>query len=225
MTNRSVTPDVSFTPAAGFHWLTPFYDVFIATLTRENRWRDALVAQIRPQADDLIADLGCGTGSLLVRLAKTAPKAGLIGIDPDPVVLGHASAKTRRAGATVAFVQGFARDAELLLRGRRVTKVVSSLVLHQVPMAEKSAALRAAYDTLPPGGELHIADYSLQRTWLMRVLFRAVVQTVDGRDNTEPQARGMLPELIRAAGFVDVTETRLFQTATGSISLFSAVRP
>jgi hypothetical protein len=139
--------------------------------------------------------------------------------------LKRAHAKIERAGARVELVRGFARDATRLLGEGRVTKVVSSLVLHQVPMAEKTAALRAAYDLLPAGGELHIADYALQRTRLMRVLFRLTVQLADGVENTEPQAQGVLPELIRSAGFVDLTATQVFDTATGSISLFRAIRP
>lgn len=57
------------------------------------------------------------------------------------------------------------------------------------------------HQTLLDHGELHIADYGLQRTWLMRTLFRSVIQNLDGRTNTEPNARGVLPELMRAAGF------------------------
>ncbi|MDP1630246.1 MAG: class I SAM-dependent methyltransferase [Caulobacter sp.] len=214
----------SFTPAAGHHWLTPFYDLGLAALTRERRWRDALIAQIRPLRDDVIADLGCGTGSLLVRMAAVQPDATLIGLDPDPAVLALARAKLVRAGAKAELRQGFGRDANQVLSGRAATKIVSSLVFHQVPMAEKSAALAAAYAAMSPGGELHIADYGLQRTPLMRGLFRATVQKLDGFENTQPQAEGVLPELIVAAGFNEVEETRVIPTLSGSISLIRAIR-
>ena len=81
------------------------------------------------------------------------------------------------------------------------------------------------YDALRSGRELHIADYGLQRTWLMRTLFRSVIQNLDGRSNTEPNARGILPELMRAAGFRSVTERLVIQTPSGSISLYRGVRP
>lgn len=221
---RSESEVASFTPAAGFHWLTPFYDFGVAVLTRESHWRNRLVAQVRPSPEDVIADLGCGTGSLLVKLGMAARGVKLVGIDPDPTVLDRARAKTRRAGVEVDLIQGFARDAGSLLRGRAVTKIVSSLVFHQVPLSEKSAALGAAYEALPSGGELHIADYGLQRTKLMRRLFRATVQNLDGMENTEPQARGVLPELIRSAGFSEVVEVEVVSTSTGSISLIRALR-
>lgn len=222
--SRSESEVAPFTPAAGVHWLTPFYDLGVAVLTRESHWRNRLVAQVRPSPDDVIADLGCGTGSLLVKLGMAARGVKLVGIDPDPTVLDRARAKTRRAGVEVDLVQGFARDASSLLRGRAVTKIVSSLVFHQVPLSEKSAALGAAYEALPSGGELHIADYGLQRTKLMRRLFRATVQNLDGMENTEPQARGVLPELIRSAGFSEVVEVEVVPTSTGSISLIRALR-
>src|SRR3546814_20726260 len=67
--------DLVYTPAAGHHWLTPVYDFGVAALTREHRWRSALIKQVRPRAGDVIADIGCGTGSVLVRLGNAAPSA------------------------------------------------------------------------------------------------------------------------------------------------------
>jgi ubiquinone/menaquinone biosynthesis C-methylase UbiE len=210
-------------PAAGHPWLTPFYDIGLAALTRENRWRSALVAQIRPLPGDIIADVGCGTGSLLIRLGRSAPGAVLIGIDPDPDVLERARLMAEAASLAVELRRGFARDAAALLAGRGVTRIVSSLVFHEVPMAEKMAGLAAMYAALAPGGEVHIADYGLQRSRLMRALFRASVQNLDGHTNTELNARGVLPELMQGAGF-QITETVVVPTLTGSIFLYRGAR-
>ena len=67
-----------------------------------------------------------------------------------------------------------------------------------------------------------IADYGLQRTALMRRLFRATVQILDGVKSTQPNADGVLSELIKEAGFAGVREERVIPTATGSISLLIA---
>ena len=199
-------PELTYTPAAGQHWLTPFYDFGVAVLTRENRWRSALIEQVRPRPCEVIVDVGCGTGSLLVRLGKAAPSARLIGIDPDPAVLARARKRIVAAGLSAELHIGFARQVAGLLEGQRPTKVVSSLVFHQVPMEEK------------------VADYGLQRTPLMRALFRAVIQNLDGRVNTAPNARGVLPDLMRAAGFRSVEETLVIPTISGSISLYRGIR-
>jgi hypothetical protein len=77
---------------------------------------------------------------------------------------------------------------------------MSSLVFHQVPLEEKRAGLAAIHETLTSGGSLHFAYYGLQRTPKMRKRFR-IVQKGDGSDNTEPDAQGVLPELMADLGF------------------------
>ncbi|MCC8430123.1 class I SAM-dependent methyltransferase [Reyranella aquatilis] len=217
-------PDLTYTPAAGHHWLTPLYDFGVAALTREKRWRSALIAQVRPRSGDVIVDVGCGTGSMLARLGKAAPSSRLIGIDPDPAILARARKRFAAFGLSVELHLGFARQAAGLLKGTRPTKVVSSLVFHQVPMDEKVAALAAMHAVLRADGEVHIADYGLQRTPLMRALFRGIIQNLDGRENTEPNARGVLRDLMRAAGFRNAEETLVIPTPSGSISLYRGSR-
>jgi ubiquinone/menaquinone biosynthesis C-methylase UbiE len=217
-------PELTYTPAAGHHWLTPFYDIGVAALTRERQWRSALIEQLRPTSSDVILDVGCGTGSLLLRVGHAAPSAQLIGVDPDPAVLARARKRFSAAGLAVVLHVGFARQVAALLEGRCPTKIVSSLVFHQVPMEEKVAALTAIYAALAAGGELHIADYGLQRTRLMRLLFSSIIQNLDGRQNTEPNARGVLPELMHSAGFRSVEETAVIATPSGSISLYRGIR-
>jgi hypothetical protein len=55
----------------------------------------------------------------------------------------------------------------------------------------------------------------------MRKRFR-IVQKGDGFENTEPNARGVLPELMRAVGYHDVQETHVVETPTGSVSIYRA---
>ena len=211
--------ELDYVPAAPQLWL---YDFLVVVLARAVRWRRLLLAQLQPKAEDSIADVGCGTGTLLARISTIVP-ARLIGIDPDPAILERARRKMAKAGRTADLVGGYARDADALLAGRSINKVVSTLVFHQVPMAEKRAGLAAMRAALVPGGELHVADYGLQRTALMRKLFR-VVQQGDGYENTEPNARGVLPELMAEVGFLKVEETAVIPTPTGSVSLYRAER-
>lgn len=156
-------------------------------------------------------------------LAQRAPGARVIGLDPDGDILGRAKAKAAAAGQPVRFVQGFARDAAALLGDGVADKVVSSLVFHQLPMAEKRLGLAANLRALKPGGALHIADYGHQ-TGVMRTLFR-IVQSLDGYENTQPNADGVLPALIAGAGFVGVREPHVLPTLTGSITFYRAARP
>lgn len=103
-----------------------------------------------------------------------------------------------------------------------ITKVVSSLVLHQTSLEAKRSIMRSAYELLPDGGTFCIADYGVQRSLAMKMMFKLVVQTIDGKQDTQPNANGFLMEGLKEAGFCDVQEVTYFPTLTGSISLISA---
>jgi ubiquinone/menaquinone biosynthesis C-methylase UbiE len=211
-------PANDFVPAAPQLWA---YDVLSFLMTGSRRWRPVLLTQLAPSPGDVIADIGCGTGTQLRLMARTCPNATLIGIDPDPAIRRRAQAKLANIKPPVQLLAGYARESADLLRGRGVTKVLSSLMFHQVPLEEKRAGLAAMYDSLTSGGSLHVADFGLQRTPKMRKRFR-LVQKGDGFDNTEPNAQGVLPELMADVGFDGVEETHVFETICGSVSIYRA---
>jgi ubiquinone/menaquinone biosynthesis C-methylase UbiE len=215
-----------YVPALGRSELTGLYDHVIALVTRERTWRAALVALIDPRPGETILDVGCGTGALAILLKTACPAARVVGVDPDTAILDLAAAKARKAGVEVEVEWRQAmgdRLAQVAPCGS-VDKVVSSLVLHQCPLPMKLDILQAMRSVLKPGGAMTVGDYGLQRTPLMRLLFR-VVQAVDGFDLTEPNARGVLPSLMARAGFAQVEERRVIATLTGSISLYTAHSP
>ncbi|MFF4452186.1 class I SAM-dependent methyltransferase [Streptomyces goshikiensis] len=45
---------------------------------------------VAPRPDDVIVDVGCGTGSLALLLPRVEPRARVIGVDPDREVLAMA---------------------------------------------------------------------------------------------------------------------------------------
>lgn len=208
----------AYTPALGHRALTPLYDAVIALATRENVWRGRLVDAIALKAGERLLDVGCGTGSLLVALARGTPGAALVGLDPDPDVLARAK---RRAEAGIAFKYGFL-DEEFVSAHAPFDVVASSLVLHQTPLETKRRILRHMRDALRPRGRLCIADYGLQASGLMRTLFRVTVQALDGVEDTQPNADGVLPALMSEAGFVDIEEIASVPTLTGAISVWRA---
>jgi ubiquinone/menaquinone biosynthesis C-methylase UbiE len=214
--------DRAFTPALGRVAPVRFYDA-VAALLRERLWRSLVVGHVAPAADDVVVDVGCGTGSLALRLRHVRPEARIVGVDPDPDVLAVARRKADAAGVAVEWKVGMGDALEAVVGAGSAGVVVSSLVLHQCPMAMKRAVLASMHAVLAPGGRLVIADYGWQRTRAMRLAFR-IVQLADGTENTQPNADGALPGLIAEAGFDEVREVEVVNTVTGSIAVYVARR-
>lgn len=215
--------DTAFTPALGRSDLTDSYDKAIRLWTRENVWRTALLNQVAPRDGETVLDVGCGTGTFAIMMKRAAPNAQVIGLDPDPHILRIAAAKAKQCGADIVWRQGFARDAAGFAGTN--DKVVSSLVFHQVPLAEKRTGLAAALAALKPGGALHVADYARQESALMRFLFRWTVQRIDGIPDTQPNADGALESILEEIAGEAIQARLVVPTLTGAISLFEMRRP
>ena len=198
---------------------TADYDQAIRRWTREMRWRGAMLELLGSRAGETVLDVGCGTGSFAVMLKAASPDVAVIGVDPDIEALAIARAKAAEAGVSIDWRQGFARDVE----PAAADAVVSSLMFHQVPMTEKRAGLAAMHAALRPGGRLLVADYGKQ-SGLMRLLFRQTIQRLDGVEDTQPNADGVLPQIMAEAGFSAVREARHVATVTGRITLLTAQR-
>jgi ubiquinone/menaquinone biosynthesis C-methylase UbiE len=211
-------PETEFTPAAGRFLPTSTYDRLLALLTREATWRAKLLEVLAPKPGERVLDVGCGTGSFAILIKQTEPGARIVGLDPDPEARRIAAAKAEIAGVEIEWHSGFARDAANF---GQFDKVVSSLVFHQVPVVEKRAGLEAMFKATKPAGRVLVADYAEQRSWLMRQAFK-IVQSADGRTNTQPNADGFLEqELTRLCGSPQTAAWSL-DTPTGTISIFSS---
>ena len=212
-----------YTPPAGHHFLTPLYDVGVRFSTREKLWRTALVDLIAPRDSDLLLDIGAGTGSLATLLARKNPATRYLGVDPDASAIAIARRKACAAHISAEFVQAhFSAEAAATWPAPSVATLC--LVLHQVPLSEKLRLLEEIHMVLQPAGRLYIADYSEQRSWLMRKLFRATIQKLDGYTDTQPNADGVLTPLMLQAGFTDICELAQFNTITGSISILTGTK-
>ena len=124
-----------FTPALGFHALTPLYDRVVAMTTRERTFKQALLDQSAIGAGDEVLDVGCGTGTLAIEARRRQPGARVSALDADPAVLAIATSKARRAGAGMAFDLG--RSSQLPYADHRFDRVLSSLFLHHLSWGDK----------------------------------------------------------------------------------------
>ncbi len=213
----------AYKPPLSYKILTPLYDLVIAALTRERVWRNAFIQEISAQTNDRILDVGSGTGTLALALHQAAPGIRYVGVDPDEDAVRRARNKTAKLKSAIRIEVGYF-SAENTYFEETPTKIITSLVLHQVPLEEKRRIIKDAYELLPAGAMFYIADYGRQKSWLMRLLFRLTVQALNGVDDTQPNAEGIIPVLLENAGFTDVCESERIATPTGVISIYSGSR-
>lgn len=213
--------DDQYIPALKYDWLTFLYDPVVRLTSREAAFKSALLAQARVQPGQRVLDLGCGTATLTIAIKQSQPLATVIGLDGDPVILRQARVKAERASVDVQLDEGL--SYELPYADGSVDRVLSSLFFHHLTRENKLRTLAEALRVLKPGGELHVADWGAPQNMLMRLASQAIV-TFDGA-TTKDNFDGLLPELIRHAGFSDIHETQHFNSLFGTIRLHRARKP
>ena len=128
---------------------------------REERFTviaDVVAAATADDAEPLVLDLGCGPGSLSVRLAERFRKATVVGVDQDPVLLALAeigySDVARFVDADLA-APGWMAGVDL---PGPVDAAVSTTALHWIPPERLPELYREVAGLLRPGGVLVNGD-------------------------------------------------------------------
>jgi ubiquinone/menaquinone biosynthesis C-methylase UbiE len=212
-----MTTEKGYRPALRFRWLTRFYDPVANLTLNEKRTKGRLVEQVGLKPGHRVLDIGCGTGTLALLLKTAQPQAEVVGLDGDPEILEIARRKTAEGGLVIEFREGMA-DVPHFEPGH-FDRIVSSLVLHHLTTDKKRDTLAQARRALRSGGEIHIADWGKAQNPLMRIAFLGV-QLLDGFETTNDNVRGLLPDLMRSAGFEEVEETHHEMTMFGTLSLY-----
>ena len=206
-------------PALGRHWLTGLYDPVVRLTTRERRFKSQLLEQLSPRNGERILDLASGTGTFALAVADRTPGVAIVGVDADAAVLRIAEGKQTGIRAPVPFVQGLSYS--LPFATGRFDQVASSLFLHHLTTPEKERTLREVVRVLRPGGRFHVADWTRGQDPVMRAL-SVSIRLLDGRETTQANFAGELPELLARAGLTNVRQRFHYRTVYGSLALFSA---
>ncbi|HWB74341.1 MAG TPA: class I SAM-dependent methyltransferase [Nannocystaceae bacterium] len=132
-------------------WVARFDD------PQRDAWQkpDVVIAALQLAADDVVADVGAGTGYFAVRLARAVPNGKVIASDVEPDMVRYLGERARKESlANVIAVQGDAGDPKL---PERVGAILIVDVLHHV--ADRPAFFRALAGALDDGGRIVVVDF------------------------------------------------------------------
>lgn len=203
-------------PGLGRAGLTRFYDL-VTRLSGLNGLFQEMIKQADVRPGQRVLDVGCGTGNLLLTLARRHPGVELAGLDPDARMLARAQRKARRAGVAVSWQRGFGQ--ELPYPDGSLDRVFSSAMLHHLDPQAKDALLAEVRRVLRPDGMLVLADIDGHGAIHGHdPLSRRMARSGLVRDNA-----GMV-ERVAAAGF-DVESVTTYQLRMGVITIVRAHCP
>jgi SAM-dependent methyltransferase len=191
---------------------------------------DAIADAFGLNADDVVLDLGCGTGQLSLPLAARA--GTVIGMDPEPDMLRLAAVAADRQQITnTSWVRGSDRDVPALV-GPALGAMTVAVAIHWM---DRDALFRAGRPMLRAGGGVAVvtngAPLWLQDTDWSRAARRALEeltgQPVTGACQTDEAGRRLTTAALESAGY-RVASTTVGYDASLSVDqlvggLFSAL--
>lgn len=190
------------------------------SLGKERQFREKTMNYMDFSPTDRILDVGCGTGSLTILVARRLqPPGEAVGIDAAPRMIHIAREKVVREQLPASFRVMVAEQLDFPDASFDV--VVNSMFSHHVDTELKQRAFAEMFRVLRPGGTLVTADIDRPTTpmgWLTGWGGRWLLLQPELEDNL----RGRLPAIMEEAGFRGlVKRDHLF----GLVSFFMAKRP
>lgn len=199
---------------------------------------DAVVARCGELSGATAVDLGCGSGQVTFRLARSCSYVLAVDINPEAIAM-----LTARAGdECVTNIHAVAHPAETLdLAPESIDVVVSNYTLHHLRDADKRRLIERSFIWLRPGGRLVIGDMMFGRGGdaadreIIFAKLRSLIRQGPGgwwrivknswrfllRFQERPLRPAVWESIIRAAGFENVRTSRVVAEA----SVMSADKP
>jgi ubiquinone/menaquinone biosynthesis C-methylase UbiE len=182
--------------------------------------RKIALTHARMKPGDVVLDIGCGTGSLALRLAERG--AHVHGLDYSAAMVDIARAKARAQGLeNVTFHLGAFDETFTAFAPGTLDGVYAGSLLHLVP--DRIALRRKAFGLLKPGGFFVSSTVCLGESWVPLTPVLRVMRWLGKAPAVWTLSRATLLRDIAEAGFVDITEPDV--GASPKIAFVMAARP
>ncbi len=182
------------TRGVSLDYLSDYYDVL--TPAERSEIRRKQIDLIGLEEGERVLEVGCGTGVLSFLSKLAVGEAGEVaGIDIAPKMVSRAQEKARKASLDIAFEVG--SIDELPYSNGSFDVVISSLMLHHLPMAIKRKGLEEVKRVLKDDGRFFLCDFCSPHPLTVIPMYLMMIW----RPYTRYQLFGKLPELIRESGF------------------------
>lgn len=162
-----------------FDAIAPRYDLLnrLLSLGIDQRWRRLLVERLALKPKARVLDLATGTADLAIMIARLAPDAHVVGVDPSTEMLRVGNVKVEAAGLTerVRLEVGNAEELSAFAN-HSIDAVSMAFGIRNVP--DRGRALRELARVTRPGGRIAILELSEPRGGLLGPLARFHVHQV-----------------------------------------------
>ncbi len=182
--------------------------------------RKIAITKARMKPSDVILDIGCGTGSLALRLAASGGQ--IHGLDYSSAMIDIAKAKaTAQHVDNVTFHLGSFDESFTALGPASLDGIWAGSLLHLVD--DRSAVLQQIYRLLKPGGFFISSTVCLGDSWVPYSPILRFMRWLGKAPSVTTLSRRALATEILQAGFVDLAEPDV--GADSTIAFIVATKP
>lgn len=131
-------------------------------------WKKDLVNMIDPQKEDVILDVGGGTGDISIALAEKAKKVYCLDINEKMLAVGKEKALNNGYVSSIEFICADAQNTPIATAS--IDKYTTSFCIRNV--ADINLALNDSYRVLKKGGKFYCLEFSKVNNELLNKLYK-----------------------------------------------------
>lgn len=202
--------------ASVYDWLSP-----LMTFGQERRFCKKIIELLDLKGNEIILDVGCGTGTVAIELAKKLSRRGsgslVVGLDAAPKMIEAAGRKSEKMDA-IRFDLGIAEA--LPYKNEYFDSVVSVFFFHHINFALKKRSLQEMHRVLKKDGAAVIIDVDVPENpfgalcaWAGYFLFH--------QEEIKENIQGKLQEAINGSPFSSCERIAAYQ---GYITLYRLIK-